>query len=87
MVKNFNWKGINIKKVYNITISDFSVNETFEKYNLVLPKFLNKYIKTYNGKVFNKLLITEYKVGYKAGEFIRTRKEFSFKKKKSGSKN
>lgn len=87
MIKKFNWKGVNIKKIYNLTVSELSLNENFEKYNLILPKFLNRYITVYDGKVFNKLLITDKKIGYKVGEFIRTRKEFSFKKKKSGSKN
>lgn len=87
MIKKFNWKGVNIKKIYNLTVSELSLNKNFEKYNLILPKFLNRYITVYDGKVFNKLLITDKKIGYKVGEFIRTRKEFSFKKKKSGSKN
>jgi ribosomal protein S19 len=31
--------------------------------------------------------VTQNMLGYKLGAFVKTRKEFSFKKKKGGSKN
>ena len=48
----------------------------------VIPCFVNKVLNVYNGKIYQKLIITEEMVGYKLGEFVPTRKIFSFKKTK-----
>lgn len=87
MLAKITWKGVNIKQKQNSRQLKPSFDKIFMKCNTILPKFINKYIVIYNGKIFNKILITEDMVGYKIGEFLRTRKEFTFKKKKSGSKN
>jgi len=49
--------------------------------------FLDQQFEIHNGKTFIKLKITKEMIGYKLGEFVPTRKKFSFKKKKHGSKN
>ena len=86
MYKNFNWKGINIKQKRKVCEkSKFEDNHV--KCNLIVPKFINKHVFIYNGKILTKLLVTNNMIGFKFGEFIRTRKEFSFKKKKGGAKN
>lgn len=59
--------------------SDF---KTFAKTSTIIPKFIGKTIDVYNGKSFTKIKIIEEMVGYKLGEFVATRKKFSYKKKK-----
>ena len=44
--------------------------------------FLNKIVWCHNGKNNVKVDITENMLGHKVGEFVFTRKEFFFKKKK-----
>ena len=88
MVKKVKWKGVNIKKQMSNKIVNKVKNVQFvNKCNTILPKFINKTVLLYNGKVNTKLIITKYMISYKVGEFVRTRKEFFFKKKKNGSKN
>lgn len=48
---------------------------------IILPEYINNFIKIYNGKVFISLKITENMIGYKFGEFIYTRKRYIYKKK------
>jgi ribosomal protein S19 len=68
------WKGPLINK-QNLNFN----NKIFSR-DLVLTKFfLNKVIFVYNGKILIKILITENMIGYKAGEFISTRKKFNYK--------
>lgn len=52
------------------------------KSSKIIPKFVNKTFFVYNGKTFIKLLITKQMLNYRVGEFVFTRKNFSFKKKK-----
>ena len=61
--------------------------QTFSRKCCIIPFLLNKTLHVYNGKRFLKLKITEDMIGCKLGEFSFTKKEFSFKKKKRGSKN
>lgn len=55
-------------------------NKIFSRELLLTKFFLNKAIYIYNGKILTKLLITENMIGYKAGEFVLTRKKFNYKK-------
>jgi len=86
MCKKLINKKINIKNRVKINNKN-GFKELHIKSNTILPNFIDKSITVYNGKSFKNLLINKNMIGYKIGEFIRTRKEFSFKKKKSGSKN
>ena len=47
-----------------------------------MPKFIGITLRAYNGKTFTILKIIEEMVGHKIGEFVSTRKQFSYKKKK-----
>lgn len=85
MCKKLTNKKINIKN--RVKKNDNGLKELHIKCNTILPNFIDKFITVYNGRIFKKVFINKNMVGYKIGEFIRTRKEFSFKKKKSGSKN
>lgn len=48
---------------------------------VIIPEFVNKRIKVYNGCKFIDLVITSDMVGHKLGEFFFTRKLHVFKKK------
>ena len=49
---------------------------------IIIPSFVGLTFNVHNGKIFNKINITEKMIGHKLGEFSPTRKNFSFKKKK-----
>lgn len=65
-----NIKSLNMKKL--ITIS---------KNSTILPNHLNKTFNIYSGNNFIKITVTKGMVYKKFGEFIFTRKSFSFKKR------
>ncbi len=46
---------------------------------LILPSFVGRSIKVYNGNKFFILDITESMIGHKIGDFVHTRKRPSFK--------
>jgi small subunit ribosomal protein S19 len=60
---------------------------THSRRSTIIGEFIGYSFFVYNGKTFIKVLITDDMVGYKLGEFSPTRKRFSFKKQKSGTKN
>jgi ribosomal protein S19 len=77
------WKGpvINLyEKKLNIKKSNFILSKRNCK---ITPKFLNKTLKIYNGKLYTDVVISEEMMGYTLGEFVFTRKKFSLKKKKT----
>lgn len=81
------WKGPYIEKNLFTTLNFKSTNLnneiiTFSRKSFITPKFIGLSFKIYNGKTFIKLIITEDMVGYKLGEFVPTRKKFTFKNKK-----
>jgi ribosomal protein S19 len=81
-MKRNNWKGPLLqfdKKT--------SIIKTFSKNSMILPNFLGYQLEVYNGKTFLKINIVKEMIGFKVGEFVPTRKKFSFKKKSHGSKN
>ena len=53
------------------------------KNSIILPSFIELTFRVYNGKAFTMVKIIEEMVGYKLGEFVSTRKQFSYKKKKN----
>jgi ribosomal protein S19 len=54
----------------------------YKKNNYITEKDLNKKFLIYNGKDFQKLVISTNMVGFKFGEFTTTRKVVPFNKKK-----
>lgn len=54
----------------------------FKKSKKITPNLVNKMLHVYNGKKFQEIVFTSNMVGYKIGEFIPTRKKFTFKKLK-----
>ena len=70
-----------IKKIYSkkwLPINNFFYDKTKIRNSTILPDNIGKKFYIHNGKTYNKLLITKEMVGYKFGEFIRTRKPFHF---------
>jgi len=47
-----------------------------------LPKFFGFTLRIYNGKTFITVKVIDEMIGHKLGEFVFTRKQFSYKKKK-----
>lgn len=56
---------------------------TTSRSSTITPFLVDLTINVYNGKSFSKIKIVETMIGHKLGEFSPTRKNFSFKKKKS----
>jgi len=52
-----------------------------KKNSVIVPEFVNKRVKVYNGKHFFNFLILPEMVGYKFGCFVFTRKSNAFVKK------
>jgi ribosomal protein S19 len=70
----------NVKNSISIFKNDI---KTVYKNFVILPKFVGLTMQVYNGKTFITLKIVDEMVGYKVGEFVLTRKQFSYKKKKN----
>ena len=73
------WKGPSFKDnklTHNNKIQELKRNSE------IIPQFVGRSIKTYNGKKFIKITLTEDMIGHKIGEFSPTRARFEFKKKK-----
>ena len=81
------WKGpyINnklLKKIENTIYSSKNVIKTTSKNSIIVPNFIGLTFQIYNGKTFITVKIIEEMINHKFGEFINTRKQFSYKKKK-----
>ncbi len=79
------WKGpfINTKSIEQMNLKTNSP-VLITRNSEIAPNFMGLTFKVYNGKIFNELIITnESMIGHKFGEFVFTRSQFIFKKKKS----
>lgn len=54
----------------------------YKKNKIITSIHLNKKFLIYNGKDFQKLIVSKNMLGYKFGEFVMTRKIVTFKKNK-----
>lgn len=85
------WKGPYVeskllKKIQNATVVSKNDIKTISRSSVILPKFIGLTVRVHNGKTFVIVKIVDEMVGYKLGEFVLTRKQFSFKKKKNNKK-
>lgn len=48
----------------------------------ITPKLIGLTVKIHNGKEYKEMTVKNEIIGYKFGEFVFTRRKFSFKKKK-----
>ena len=69
------WKGPYFNTYRSYNFSNILRNTT------ITPILINSMLNIYNGLKFVKLKIDKKMVGKKIGEFVPTRKKFSFKKK------
>ena len=81
------WKGPYIdykllKKIENLLTSSKNITKTLSKNSVIVPRCVGVNLQIYNGKSFVTIKITEEMLNHKLGEFINTRKQFTFKKKK-----
>ena len=78
-----NWKGPYVTNSLLEKIKGYQKDiKTTSKDSTILPKFIGFTLKIYNGKTFTIIKIVDEMVGHKLGEFVSTRKQFSYKKKK-----
>ena len=77
------WKGP-IIHLQNTKTNEKKPNFILSKRNCkITPKFLNKTFNIYNGKVYTEITISENMISHNLGEFVFTRKKFSFPQKKT----
>jgi small subunit ribosomal protein S19 len=55
--------------------------KTMSKDSVILPILVGFTLQVYNGKIFTIIKIVEEMVGHRLGEFVSTRKQFSYKKR------
>ena len=75
---------------YNLKNNQKKWIKIFNKNLTIMPKDIDNIFNIYNGKDFIKIKILKDMIGYKFGEFINTRKRYTYKKtkkKNNGSKN
>jgi small subunit ribosomal protein S19 len=82
-----NWKGpyINnklLKKTKDFRLFSINKIKTLSKNSTILPRFIGSTLWVYSGKNFTMIKIIDEMVGHKLGEFVSTRKKFSYKKNK-----
>jgi ribosomal protein S19 len=55
--------------------------EKIQRSSVVLPDYVGNILDVHNGKKKTKLLVLKEMIGYRLGEFVKTRKTFKYKKK------
>ncbi|KAK9237076.1 hypothetical protein V1525DRAFT_344679 [Lipomyces kononenkoae] len=74
------WKGPNIVPLPISRAKSQGIPiQTVARSCTVLPSFVGLTFQVHNGKEYFSFRITEEMVGFKLGEFVPTRKRFSFK--------
>ena len=74
------WKGPYLEKIVRSKTRE-PINSSTKK-SEITPSLAGFELDVYNGKKSYKLYINENMIGHKLGEFVPTRKKFSFKKSK-----
>jgi small subunit ribosomal protein S19 len=80
------WKGPYINPSYfkeKNTIQKKQYAPIMPRNSEIIPKFLGLTFKIHNGKTYSEVFVSDAMIGHKFGEFVFTRANFSFKKKKS----
>ena len=73
-----------LKKVEKLNVQGKKVViPTWSRASMIIPPMIGHTIGVYNGREHIPVFITDQMVGHKLGEFVSTRKQFSYKKKKN----
>lgn len=72
-----------LEKVKNSKLIPNTNIKTMLKNSVILPSFIERTFRVYNGKAFTIVKIIDEMVGHKLGEFVSTKKQFSYKKTKN----
>jgi ribosomal protein S19 len=78
------WKGPNIIESENLQTKNIKKNQkiiSLPRNVEITPKFIGLTTNIHNGKEYQEITVTDDMIGHKFGEFVFTRKKFSFKKK------
>lgn len=78
------WKGPNILELKQLQTKHIKKNLsiTVPRSIEITPQFIGLTFQVHNGKDYQEITVTDDMIGCKFGEFVFTRKKFSFKKKK-----
>lgn len=79
MKKFFNNKFFIINEPLVAKMSNIKTNK---RNSIIFPTFVGKTVQVHNGKDYTKIIIIKEMIGYKLGEFVKTRKTFKYKNKK-----
>lgn len=80
-MKRSKWKGVYYIKP-NHCSKETKIEIKISRNSSIIPKFIGQTFKIHTGKKFKEILITKEMLGHKFGEFVKTRIDFEFKKKK-----
>jgi len=87
LLKRSVWKGPNIVAFPNLKAAGAGrsnlVIKTQARAASILPSFVGLKFSVHNGKTYQEVYITEEMVGRKLGEFVPTRKRFTYKQSKN----
>ncbi|KAJ5327003.1 mitochondrial ribosomal small subunit component [Elasticomyces elasticus] len=79
------WKGPNIVPIdipHNFSASSPPIRTT-KRAATILPNFVGLRFAVHNGKSYVDVAVTEEMVGHKLGEYVATRKRFTYKQSKN----
>ena len=83
-MKRSKWKGLFTKpEIYNQIKNN---SKKISRNSSIIPRFIDQTFKVHNGKSYKEITVTKEMLGFKFGEFFKTRVEFEFKKKKKKKK-
>ena len=83
-MKRSRWKGVFIKPEQSKKTLTNSYRAS--RSSTIIPRYSGKTFRIHNGKSFREITVTKEMLGYKFGEFSKTRSDFAFKKKKKKKK-
>lgn len=83
-MKRSKWKGpYTVSKKIEISNKKKQVELKMSRNVEITPQLVGLTFKIYNGKEYQEVLVTKDMITHKFGEFVFTRRKFSFKKKKN----
>ncbi|KAF7846520.1 hypothetical protein BT93_L4204 [Corymbia citriodora subsp. variegata] len=88
LLKRSVWKGPNILPIAGLPSKlppppNTPMIRTQQRAATILPNFVGLKFAVHNGKLYQEVVVTEEMVGRKLGEFVPTRKRFSYKMSKN----